>query len=372
MEALETTSAPAPAAEAPASPPPATEAPKADTAPEQSNEAPERDLDEDLSKVWKNANKLRDETGKFTTKDGRPPKNHNEPPEELPAEAPKVEEPKAPAVPAPRSWAKEAAEKWSALPPEVQQYVHQRETEVHRAISTLGQQAKQMEPLRQILEQNRQTFERNGTDYTQGIAALIQAQNVLDNDPVKGIANLAQIYGVDLRNVVGQIYGDQSGLPPDPQVSALELKIQQLERQLTYSQQQETARQRAIAEQQAEQQRNQFQQRIESFAKDKADFDEVAPEILANIQVIQQTSPGLSPDEVLQQAYERAIWAHPKTREARMKAEETRRLQEAAKQAEQAKRASSINVRSAPKPSAPGEDIDADLRSVWRRANARS
>lgn len=371
MSLEETTSAPAPAAEAPASPPPAPEAaPK--EAPDQNTEAPERDLDEDLAKVWKKANTLRSEDGKFATKDGRPPKNHNAPPEELQAEA-QPEQPKAPEVPMPRSWAKEQAAIWEKADPEVKQYIAQREQDVHRYISQVGQQVKQFEPLRNVLEQNRQTFERNGTNYVEGISALIQAQNVLDQNPINGIANLAQIYGVDLRAVVQQMYGGQDmGLPPDPEVAQLKNELAQLRREQEYAKSQETARQRAIAEQQAEQQRMSFSQRIEQFAKDKPDFDEAAPEILANIQAIQQTSPGLSPDEVLQQAYDRAIWANPKTREAKLKAEETRRLQEAAKQAEQAKRASSINVRSAPKPSAPGEDLDADLRSIFRKAQSRS
>jgi hypothetical protein len=171
------------------------------------------------------------------------------------------------------------------------------------------------------------------------------------------------------------MYGQDAAsmLPPDPEVSALQQKLAQMERHLQYQEQERTHQQRAAAQAQQQQVRASYESHIDNFAKDKADFDDVAPDILANIYSIQQTNPGLTPDETLQQAYERAIWANPKTRQARMQAEEARRLKEAAKTAEHAKRAGSINVRGAPKQSQSiGDDLDADLRSIYRRTQNRS
>jgi hypothetical protein len=260
------------------------------------------------------------------------------------------------------------------VPPEVQSYIAEREQQVQRYVSTVGQQVKQLEPVKSVLDQNRQIFERNGTDFANGVSALLAAQDMLERNPIAGIANLARTFDVDLRAVVAQMYGGQDmGLPPDPEVAQLRNELAQMKREQEFARSQQTAQQRAATEAHQAQVRSGFEQRIERFAADKADFDEVAPEILANINAIRQTNPGLSPDDVLQHAYDRAIWSNPKTREAKLKAEEARRLTEAAKTAETAKRAAGINVRGAARPNTDaGNDIDADLRAAFRRAQNRS
>lgn len=380
MEIENTASAPAPAADAPA-PAPTTPAPEVaeKETPNDSRDQPEDALDADLRKAFRNSKRERAEDGKFATKDGRPPKTHNQPPEEVEAEqtaeAPQTEQPKTPAVPVPRGWTKEAAEKWAAVPPDVQQYVSQREDMLNRTAGEFGRYRQAVEPIRQVIDQNKHVFERNGADPANGIAALLAAQDMLDRNPVNALAYLAQTYGVDLRALAAQVYGgnDATGLAPDPEVAALQNKIAQLEHQLKYDVEQRNAAERAAVQQRQAQVRQSFEQRIDAFAKDKPDFDEVAPEILANIQAIQQLNPQATPDEVLNQAYERAVWANPKTRESRMKAEEAKRLQEAAKRAAEAKAAAGINVRGAPRPNTDaGNDLDADLRAAFRRAQNRS
>lgn len=338
------------------------------------SEAPaETSLDDDLRAVFRNVNKPRADDGRFTPKDGAAPVD---PAAEVVAE-PEKTTPLVPAVAPPRSWPKEMAEKFGTLPPEVQTYVNQREIESHKAISTLGQQVKQYEPVARVLQENRATFERNGTTYEAGVAALVAAQNALDQNPENGLAFLAKTYGVDLRNLVTKIYGpqgaetDHNGLAPDPEIVSLRSELAQLKQQIEYSASQQTSREKAAIEAKQNNERDSLQTRISKFAEGKADFDQVAPEILANMTALQQSDPGLSPDELLQQAYERAIWANPKTRAAQIKSEEARRLQEAAKAAAESKRAGSINVRGAPKPTAEAGDIDSDLRSVWRKNNAR-
>ena len=327
--------------------------------------AQEKALDDDLRATFRKASAPETERapdGKFAAKPGT---------EVAPViEPPKVEAPKAPA---PRSWPKEMVDKFGALPPEVQQYVSQREAETHKAISSLGQQVKALEPIQKVLDSNRATFERNGTTYEQGIAALVAAQNALDQNPENGIAYLAQTYGVDLRGLVQKIYGgmtDQNGLSPDPEVMALKSELAQMKRQQEYERSQQTANQKAATEARERQERAGYESHIENFAKDKADFYDVAPDVLANLVAIQQTSPGLPPDQILQQAYDRAIWANPKTREAKIKSEEARRLAEAAKLTDPAKRANGINVKGRPKTAEAGT-LDDDLRAVFRKNNAR-
>lgn len=254
----------------------------------------------------------------------------------------------------------------------MQQYVAEREEAAHRTISEHGQFRSAMQPVAEILHQNREVFARNKTDYVNGVAALIEAQKVLDANPINGLANLAKMYGVDLRTVVQQVYGDNpmNGLPPDPEVAQLKAELEATKREMQYFREQQTARERAATEAQREAQLSTLERQIEGFAKDKPHFDEVSSEILANLNVIMQTAPGTPIPEALQTAYDRAIWANPKTRAAEQSRMEAERLKKAAEQAAQAKRATSINVKSVPRATEPG-DLDDDLRSVWRRANQR-
>ncbi len=351
---------------------PAITAPTKDESYADRVEREENELNEDLGAIFRKVAEpkaddgeapLRADDGKFAAKDVPAP--GVEPAKDAPKEAPKVS--------APRSWPKDMAEKFGALPPEVQSYVTQREAESHKAISTLGQQVKSLEPVQRVLAENRATFERNGTSYEQGLSALIAAQNALDQSPENGLAYLAKTYNVDLRALAAKVHGNQTdnnGFSPDPEVLQLRNQLANLERQIQYDRSQQTAQQRVATEQREAQVRSSFESQIDTFAKDKADFYDLAPDILPMLAVIQKSDPGLSAEQVLTQAYDRATWANPTTREVRLNSDAVRRLENAQKQATEAKRAGSINVRSAPK-QADASDMDSDLKAIWRKANAR-
>lgn len=374
-----------PEAQAAAAPAPAPEKPEAAApAPAEPESyadklaAQEKALDDDLRETFRKASgqtneeQPRAENGKFAPKAAP----EGQPKADQPAVEPKLEpKPEAPKIAAPASMPKELHEKFAAAPPEVQKFIADREAEAHKAISNMGRQVKGFEPIAKVLEQNRATFERNGATYEQGLSALIAAQNALDQNPENGIAYLAQTYGVDLRSLVARMYGqqiDQNGLDagPNPEVAALKAELAQVRRQQEYDAANRAAHDRAANEQRQMQQRAVYESKIDAFAKDKPDFYEVAPDVLANIAAIQQTNPSLSADELISQAYERAIWANPKTRDAKMKAAEAARLAEAAKQATEAKRANGINVRGVPKSADPAS-LDEDLRAIFRKNAAR-
>ena len=93
-----------------------------------------------------------------------------------------------------------------------------------------------------------------------------------------------------------------------------------------------------------------------------------------SIRQVQAENPDLPPQDVIQQAYDRARWANPATRQkllAEQQAEaEAKRLDAAKKAASQARRAGAINVNGSTMPAAARASLDDDLRAIWRRNHA--
>ncbi|HXF89587.1 MAG TPA: hypothetical protein VNK48_14625 [Xanthobacteraceae bacterium] len=381
--------------------------------PAEKAEAARKALDDDLRKVFRSKRKPRDEDGQFAPKDGAAPKApeapspeakeaaaaaakeakpSSEPPAEPHKETPPTSEgqkpdqghpepakteaktptPSRPAIEAPRSWPPERQAQWASLTPEMQQFLAHRERQVQDGFTRLGRHAKAMEPVRQIIEAHKGTFERNKLSVEEGLKALLTAQEALDRNPIEGIRWLAQTYGVDL----GQL-ATTSDMPPDPAVDRLTRQVADLQRQLEAERAARTQREQA----EVHWLESDIMRQIDQFAADKPDFDSLQAEIYANIAAIQQAKPELPIPDVLAQAYERARWANPATRQSIIEAREreirealakaeAERLAKEKKAAEEAKRASAINVRGAPSPSAP-VNWDDDLKAIWRKNAAR-
>ncbi len=97
------------------------------------------------------------------------PPTEEAPPVEEQAAAPEVSEPaesqpEEPAIEAPRSWSKERKEEFKALPPSLQEYVIQRETErdtaLRRGQNDAATQRKTLEDKERAVEQMRQHYEQ--------------------------------------------------------------------------------------------------------------------------------------------------------------------------------------------------------------------
>ena len=340
------------------------------------------DLKEIQVKAFRRANKDRDDAGKFAKAEAdnardaakalapdaiKPNSATAETTDQKPvvgdktAQAPPAP-PDAKEVKAPQSWSPEKKAVWDALSPEAKDYVSQREQEAHKAISRFGQFAKGVEPIVKTLESYADTFKSKGLSYQDGMKQLLDAQRVLDRDPVAGIQALAEQYGVNL----GQSLSSQR----DPAIHQLQRQVDQLTHELTEAKSDREQRQQAeYTTKQAS-----IEKVISDFSKDKTDFNELEPDIIANIGLLQETNPELSHAERLKMAYERAQWANPKSRqglfERQTREQESKRLEDARRHADNATRARSINVTSA---DGPIGDVDLDTlqRSAFRRANAR-
>ena len=338
------------------------------------------DLKSEQVKAYRRASKERDDGGKFKTEAD----NARDASKALAATTPdsakadtKATDPKPAAdakvlttppatdvkeIKAPQSWSAEKKAVWDTLAPDAKEYIAQRESEAHKAISKYGQFAKGVQPIVETLESYRDVFEGKGLSYQDGMKGLLDAQRMLDRDPVKGIEALAKAYGVDL----GQSLTSQR----DPAINQLQDQVEQLTTQLKAAQSE--SQQRQQAENQSKQ--SSIEKVISDFSKDKTDFSELEADIVANVRLLHETNPELSHAERLQMAYERAQWANPKSRQAqidrRAQEQESKRLEDAKRHAEHAGRARAINVTSTDGPVG-----DLDLRTLqqaaFRRASAR-
>lgn len=328
-------------------------------APEAATEAPQQDtgssLYDELSAVYDEATR---EKGPDRASDGKFAKRNHV----ADALAPKAEEPAAtetdqspeagtiepatPTIDPPLSWSAEMKAKWASLPPDAQEYISQRDKEANDAIKRLGQQAKTYEPLTKVLEQHQDLFASKGLTPDDGINRLLTVQRALETDPHATIQRLAQMYGVTL----------PTGEPgsENTQVSFLQNRIAQLEGQIRETREKVVSRE----QKEIEVQRQTVASAVDEFAKSKPDYDILEPYIEKAVRLIRQDNPNLPAKEVLEKAYEEAVWLHPDTRAKRVADEAKKRAEEDAKKAAEASKVAKLNVKTSAsaKPSSRGLD----------------
>lgn len=297
-------------------------------------------FEDTMSAVYDKLNQPRDEGGKFAgTETSETPEGAEPAAEEVTAEentdqpSETEQETASPSITAPNSWSAEMKAKWGSLPPEAQQYIAQRESEMHAAITQKGEQIKAFEPIRQTLDQHREVFAKNGVSEAEGISKLIQADRYLESNPYEAIQWLANSYGVDLRQFAtgDPSSSDQPQAQTPREVIELRQEINQLKGYLTAQQRQAHEAEQATVV-----------KTVEEFAKDKPHFEKVR-KIMGSLMQAGEASD-------LNEAYEKATYAHPEVRqlilEDQRKAAEAKRKAEQEKAVSQAKKAGSVNLKS--------------------------
>lgn len=274
------------------------------------------------------------------------------PAEEI-ADQPNVEgaEPEVlPAINAPDAWSAEIREKWASLPRDVQEYVAKREKDAHSRISQMGQELSQYKPLAELRTKTLDVFDRHGMTPEQGFERLVYAQQVLDQNPLQGLAAIAQSYGIDLAKAFG---GQQAQQPNDPRFAALQSELEQARAILTNQQRDQTAAQMR-AERDAE---AWAAKTVEEWVVGKEHFDLVREDMQKLL------SAGVA--ENLDEAYETAILRNPELREkveAAKRAEADKKAQEererAAKEAKRAAKVNTGNKPAIPKPKGKWDNDD--------------
>lgn len=282
------------------------------------------------------AQRIRDEQGKFAAK-------------ETPADDAVPAEPAEPIKAAPNTWKKEAHEAWIKADPVLRSEVERREADFHRGIEQYKQAAQFAQTIQQAVAPYQATLTSLGISAEKAVGELMAADHKLRHGSPQEknsyFAQLAQTYGIDL----GQV---QNAPPIDPNLSALQQRIQQLEGTLQ--------QQSLVGKQESEAALN---SEIASFSADPSHshFESVKGHMVALLQAGQAQS--------LSDAYEQAIYANPATRALVLAEQQAKARSEATKTAQAAKQAASVNVRSRPSMpvSQPIGSMDETIRATLRR-----
>lgn len=222
----------------------------------------------------------------------------------------------------------------SSLPEEhraaVQAGMAARETAVANYVQQLTARVTGYDAIEKVIGPRRQAWAMGGTTPEAAVNQLFALSDFATNDPQGFIEWFAGNNGIDL-SAIGETF-----VPPDPQYTALTNQIAQLTgmvNNLTNGANNAQQQQFVTAVQQFEGAVDATGQRLHPH------FQAVSNDMLALIPAIRQQFPAYSAQEILNTAYDRAVYANPTTRQAILAANAAKDAAERAKAATAAARA---------------------------------
>ena len=256
----------------------------------------------------------------------------------------------------PKSWPKETKESWATIPQAAKDQIKLREKQMLDGLDQYKGDANYGKAFKDVLTPYQNIIRETGLNETQAVQYLMNAHVSLTSGSKEQRLSAYQQLG---RNLGLEMPTTQSGeqTAVDPKIREFESRVERMERE---------ANDRRMAEQNAVQEKTRSE--VDKFATDNPYFDEVAEEVAIFIK------GGLQ----LKEAYEKAIWANPVTRQKeqiRIQTETEKALKlKAAEDAKKAKsaRSSNINTRQTNKvPTEPKgkmfDDMDEMLASIKNR-----
>lgn len=231
------------------------------------------------------------------------------------------------AIGAPKTWTKEELATWATLPKETQEalapILARREEDFLNGITQYKGAADLGVRYSQVVEPFAPMLAAENIDPVQLFQSFASNHYLLSRGtPQQKIdiaAKLINGYGIPLADLLNHIAEDDSSAPVDPKIAAMEREIQELRGVVTSrtTQEQQIVADRISAE-------------IDTFAKDPANpyFDELANDIQ------QLFAAGAA--STLKEAYEKAVWANPVTRQKEL--DRMAKEKQSSEQAEEQKR----------------------------------
>ena len=282
------------------------------------------------------AQRIRDEKGKFAAKEAVEP-SASTAPVEIPPDVQKL------------GFRKEESDAFIAAPPILKDAIVRRITEMHAGIEQYKTAANYAQVMDKAIAPFAATLQSLNISPDKAVSELMAADHRLrygsPQEKSAYFAQLAQSYGIDLATIPEQPY-------IDPNVSAMQQRLQQLEGQI----QQQTL----MGQQQEEATLN---SEIADFRADPnhSHFESVKGHMSALLQARQAQN--------LEDAYEQAVYANPTTRVAMIAQQQAALKLEATQKAQAAKDAASANIKRRPSMpvSQPIGTMDDTIRSTYRR-----
>lgn len=307
------------------------------------NARDEPEADEPEETPEEQAERLRDEKGRFAAKQQEEtPQATDQPiePVEEPVLSPEVQR---------LGLRKEEAAEWAKASPVLQQALLRRSEEMHRGLEQYRGAAQFAQKIAQAFQPYEHTIQQLGVSHEVAVGKLLEADNTLrygsPEQKAHALASLAYQYGID----IGQV---QATPAPDPQVYALQAELNQLKGFINDFQRTQQEREQGT-----------LNSEIAKFAEGREHFEQVREDMAALLQA------GRAKD--LSDAYEQAVWANPQTRAAmlaKQQAEVAAKV-EAERKAQEAKRANAVNVtrRGSVPASAPTGTMDDTIRATAQK-----
>lgn len=245
---------------------------------------------------------------------------------------------------APNTWKPAARQEFAKLPETVRAEIHRRETDALNGQSQLLPDAQFGKSVRNVVEPYRMLIESEGGTPERAIGDLLRTAAQLrmgtPQQKVEIIARVAQQYGVDLRAFAPQQPGQPNQQPV--QQSTNDPRVDQLIGQLNLERQQRAQQEQATLEGSV----TKWMSAQDAQGQPLRPYlGDVMNEMNALVPQIRQANPSLNNDQVLQQAYETAIWGNPEIRPLLIAAQ-TAPVRDPANQnrVREARRAASVNV----------------------------
>jgi len=303
--------------------------------------------------------RIRDEKGRFAKADEAP---------DAKAAPAKTESPsldnqaKASAAPAPTpadappvGWTADAKAEWSNLSPALKAAVLKREDEIAKGGQQWSAEKRRYEG---VLAPLAQEGARYGLNAEQAAQTLLAAHHRLEKNPVDGILQLCNQYGVNPSTLAGQQPAEDS--PQQQQPDIRELVRQAVAPILNPIQQRFMVEDQRLT-----------QSIVEQFASSHEHFEAVTDGIMEILPGIKAAYPHWTPQQVLQKAYDVAVYGNEEMRNSILGAKEREaeqvRIADAKKKAAQSRLAASSVTGSAggQQAEAPKDSLRAEIEAAF-------
>lgn len=313
------------------------------------SQAPRETFDQTIERVADEAlNGKRGPDGKFQSRVVAPGAPETPDVPGSPRTAPPDPQPEV--IEAPQSLPADVKAKWSQLPPDVQKFWADREGEIHRKFTTDGERLKTLGALEEVAKSVDARLKQVNAPAHEYFRRLAAADQLLTQDGIRGIQQIAQMYGIDLRAALQQ---------PAQQTPTfdIESKVQE-------------GVQRALQDLRVNEAQKEIDKFVASLPEDeRADFEKLEP--------VMSGLASAKPGQALADLYKAARRADPETLardEAKAKAEADKKAQEEAKaKADRDAKISALGKRPGSTPAAPikGKNIWETMDKIGAEVIAR-